>query len=151
MDDTTEIVPRAGAVELVPTRNGWVPAPAAPGRRAARTARAWLRECANPTAPSTYLGPDELCLIRTHLHWLVPLRFVVQSAAMMPIAILLGFVTPSVWWWPYRAHGRCSGSGKLRSPFGGAFRRCPGCGGTGRVLRAGRRLWSAGRDLTTRR
>ena len=99
MDDTTEIVPRAGAVELVPTRNGWVPAPAAPGRRAARTARAWLRECANPTAPSTYLGPDELCLIRTHLHWLVPLRFVVQSAAMMPIAILLGFVTPSVWWW----------------------------------------------------
>ena len=53
--------------------------------------------------------------------------------------------------WPYRAHGRCHGTGKLRSPGGRAFRACPGCGGTGRVLRAGRRLWSAGRDLTTRR
>ena len=89
------------AVELVPARDGtWATAAATPRRHlVARGARVWLRECACPTAPSTYLGPDELCLIRTHLHWLVPLRFVVQSAAMMPIAILLGFVTPSVWWW----------------------------------------------------
>jgi len=89
------------AVELVPARDGtWATAAATPRRHlVARGARVWLRECANPTAPSTYLGPDELCLIRTHLHWLVPLRFVVQSMAMVPVAILLGFVTPSVWWW----------------------------------------------------
>ena len=92
---------KSTAVELVPARDGtWATAAATPRRHlVARGARVWLRECASPTAPSTYLGPDELCLIRTHLHWLVPLRFVVQSAAMMPIAILLGFVTPSVWWW----------------------------------------------------
>jgi uncharacterized membrane protein YdbT with pleckstrin-like domain len=58
----------------------------------------WLRECVNPTAPSSYLGPGELCLIRTHLHWLVPARAIVSAAVMMPIVILLGFVTPSVWW-----------------------------------------------------
>ena len=91
---------RSTAVELVPARDGTWAAPAATPRRhqVARAARVWLRECASPTAPGTYLGPGELCLIRTHLHWLVPLRFVVQSAAMMPIAILLGFVAPSVWW-----------------------------------------------------
>jgi len=55
------------------------------------------------------------------------------------------------WWWPYRPHGRCGGTGKLRPPLGRAFRSCPSCRGTGRVLRVGRRLWSAGRDLTTRR
>ncbi len=88
----------ATSVELVPTRNGWVPAPAAPGRRAARTARAWLRETYTPADPRTYLGAGERALIRTHQHWIVPLRFVVQATAMMPVAILLGFVTPSVWW-----------------------------------------------------
>ena len=88
----------ATSVELVPTRNGWVPAPAAPGRRAARTARAWLRETYTPADPRTYLGAGKRALIRTHQHWIVPLRFVVQATAMMPVAILLGFVTPSVWW-----------------------------------------------------
>ena len=99
MDDTPtpEIVPRADTVELVPARNGsWAPVPQ--HHPVARAARAWLQECYSPAAPSSYLGPGELCLIRTHLHWLVPLRFVVQSAAMMPIAILLGFVAPSIWW-----------------------------------------------------
>jgi len=99
MDDTSEIVPRTDTVELVPTRRGWVPAPAAPGRRASRATRAWLRECANPTEPSTYLGAGERVRIRTHQHWLVPLRSVLQSMAMVPVAILVGFVTPSVWWW----------------------------------------------------
>ena len=97
MDDT-EIVPRADTVELVPTRDGTTWAPAPQRHPVARAARTWLRECHSPAAPGTYLGPDELCLIRTHLHWLVPLRFVVQSAAMMPIAILLGFVAPNIWW-----------------------------------------------------
>ena len=91
---------KSTALELVPARDGtWATAAATPRRHlVARATRVWLRECANPTAPSTYLGPDELCLIRAHLHWLVPLRFVVQSAAMMPIAILLGFVAPNIWW-----------------------------------------------------
>jgi hypothetical protein len=98
MDDT-EIVPRrADAVELVPTRRGWVPAPAAPGRRAARTARAWLRETYTPADPRTYLGAGERALLRTHQHWIVPLRGIAQATAMMPLAILLGFVAPSVWW-----------------------------------------------------
>ena len=50
------------------------------------------------SSPSTYLGPGELCLIRTHLHWLVPLRSIAQATAMMPVAILLGFVAPNIWW-----------------------------------------------------
>ena len=98
MDDTTEIVPRADTVELVPTRNGWVPAPAAPGRRAARTARAWLRETYTPADARTYLGAGERVRIRTRRHWIVPLRGIAAAAAMMPLAILLGFATPSVWW-----------------------------------------------------
>jgi len=93
------VVPEtATSVELVPTRTGWVPAPTAPGRQAARTARAWLRECYSPADPRTYLGPGEHTLIRTHQHWIVPLRSVLQSMTMVPVAILLGFVTPSVWW-----------------------------------------------------
>jgi len=88
----------ATSVELVPTRNGWVPAPAAPGRRAARTARAWLRETYTPADPRTYLGAGERVRIRTHQHWIVPLRGIAQATAMMPLAILLGFVAPGVWW-----------------------------------------------------
>ena len=101
MDDTPkpDIVPRADTVELVASPDGtWRPAPVPRRHPVARTARAWLRECVNPTAPNSYLGPGELCLIRTHLHWLVPLRSIAQATAMMPVAILLGFVTPSVWW-----------------------------------------------------
>ena len=88
----------ATSVELVPTRSGWVPATEAPGRRAAQTARAWLRETYTPADPRTYLGDGERVLIRTHQHWILPLRSVVTAAAMMPIAILLGFVAPGVWW-----------------------------------------------------
>ncbi len=44
--------------------------------------------------------------------------------------------------WPFTAHGRCSGTGKLRSPGGKAWRRCPGCRGTGTKLRIGRRLFN---------
>jgi len=102
MDDTPtpEIVPRADTVELVVSPDGTWTAPAATPQRhpVARAARAWLRECVTPTAPSSYLGRGELCLIRTHRHWLVPLRSIAQATAMMPVAILLGFVAPSVWW-----------------------------------------------------
>jgi len=97
MDDT-EIVPRADTVELVPARDGTTWAPVPQRHPVARATRAWLRECYSPAAPGTYLGPGELCLIRTHLHWLVPLRSIAQAAVMMPVVILLGFAAPSVWW-----------------------------------------------------
>ena len=76
--------------------------------------------------------------------------FPTGTVAVLVLMLAAGSLL-TCWWWPYRAHRRCRGTGKLRSPAGRAFRSCPGCGGTGRVLRAGRRLWSAGRDLTTRR
>lgn len=50
--------------------------------------------------------------------------------------------------WPYGNCRRCSGAGKLRSPFGGdAYRRCPRCKATGARLRLGRRVFSRWRDL----
>ena len=48
--------------------------------------------------------------------------------------------------YPFTAHGRCNGTGKLRSPSGKAWRTCRGCKGSGRKLRIGRRLF----DATTR-
>ena len=45
--------------------------------------------------------------------------------------------------WPFAAHGRCKGTGKLRSPSGRAWRTCRGCKGTGRKLRYGRRAYEA--------
>ncbi len=56
--------------------------------------------------------------------------------------------------WPYRAHGRCHGTGKLRSPGGKSWRGCRGCAGTGQKVRAGRRGWDAvtnRTDTTTRK
>jgi hypothetical protein len=49
--------------------------------------------------------------------------------------------------WPYAACRRCGGAGKLRSPFGDAWRRCPRCKATGARLRLGRRVWSQWRQL----
>lgn len=43
-------------------------------------------------------------------------------------------------WWPYAACRRCSGEGKLRSPSGRAWRKCPRCKGSGARLRIGRRI-----------
>ena len=76
--------------------------------------------------------------------------FPTGTVALLALVWAAGYLLAS-WWWPYKAHRRCGGTGKLRPPLGRAFRSCPSCRGTGRVLRAGRRLWSAGRDLTTRR
>ncbi|MCA1674658.1 MAG: hypothetical protein LC799_21530 [Actinobacteria bacterium] len=60
--------------------------------------------------------------------------------------VLLAAYLVAVWWWPNTPHGRCSGTGKLRSPSGKKWRRCPGCGGTGTKPRLGARLLN-----TTRR
>ena len=43
--------------------------------------------------------------------------------------------------WPFTAHRRCKGTGKLRSPGGRSWRACRGCKGTGRRLRLGRRVF----------
>ncbi len=42
--------------------------------------------------------------------------------------------------WPYRRCGRCSGTGKRRSPMGTAWRPCGRCGGDGTSIRAGRQM-----------
>ncbi len=55
------------------------------------------------------------------------------------------------WLWPFKAHRRCSGSGKLRAVFGGSgFRTCPGCGGSGKRVRAGRRVVDSFREVRAR-
>lgn len=43
--------------------------------------------------------------------------------------------------WPFTAHRWCGGTGKRRSPSGKAWRPCGGCGGTGRRVRIGRRVY----------
>ncbi|MFD2418499.1 hypothetical protein [Amycolatopsis pigmentata] len=45
--------------------------------------------------------------------------------------------------YPYRPCRSCRGFGHFRSPILRALRLCRRCGGTGRTLRAGRRLYNA--------
>lgn len=55
------------------------------------------------------------------------------------------------WLWPFKAHRRCGGSGRLPALFGGsAFRTCPGCGGSGKKVRAGRRFVDSFREVRSR-
>jgi hypothetical protein len=74
---------------------------------------------------------------------------ITTALTLIGIALLAGFgyaITCLIW--PYGSCRRCSGSGKLRSPFGGdAYRRCPRCKATGARLRLGRRLFSRWREL----
>lgn len=63
------------------------------------------------------------------------------ATALALLAWAAGYVA-AVAFWPFVACRRCSGSGKLRSPFGRAFRACPRCKGTGRRLRLGRRVYN---------
>jgi hypothetical protein len=57
------------------------------------------------------------------------------------ITITLGYCV-ACWIWPFKACGRCDGTGKRRSPSGRAFRLCRRCDGTGRRLRAGRWIYN---------
>ncbi|MEV4511361.1 hypothetical protein AB0K00_20590 [Dactylosporangium sp. NPDC049525] len=59
------------------------------------------------------------------------------------LLILAAGYAASCAWWPFAACRRCSGTAKLRSPFGRAFRLCPRCKGTGRRLRLGRAFYNA--------
>jgi hypothetical protein len=43
--------------------------------------------------------------------------------------------------WPWTSCGRCEG-GRKRSPSGKAWRNCRSCGGTGKKVRLGRRMWT---------
>jgi Zn finger protein HypA/HybF involved in hydrogenase expression len=74
------------------------------------------------------------------------LAHAVLASAVVVIVGLAYALTCRVW--PYGSCRRCSGTGKLRSPFGrDAARYCPRCKHTGLRLRAGRRLWPGWRDL----
>ena len=65
------------------------------------------------------------------------------TATAVTVLLLLAGYAAAVAFWPFVACRRCDGSGKLRSPFGRAFRPCPRCKGTGRRLRFGRRIHNA--------
>jgi hypothetical protein len=53
-------------------------------------ARIWRSVTA--LSPEEYLGSTEEILKRSKLHWIVPVRAVLQSMAAMPLAMLLAFV-----------------------------------------------------------
>ncbi|MEU0560928.1 hypothetical protein [Dactylosporangium sp. NPDC006015] len=69
----------------------------------------------------------------------------VRGGLVLAAVVFAGaaFYAASCAWWPFKACRRCSGAGKLRSPFGRAFRLCPRCKGTGRRLRLGRVVYNA--------
>ena len=67
------------------------------------------------------------------------------AAALIAVVLAAGYALACAIY-PFTAHGRCNGTGKLRSPSGKAWRTCRGCKGSGRKLRIGRRLF----DATTR-
>lgn len=71
------------------------------------------------------------------------------SASGLPLGELAALAALWAGWyliscarWPWKPCPVCKGAGKRRSPSGRAFRDCPRCGGKGRQLRAGRRLWT---------
>ncbi len=71
--------------------------------------------------------------------------FPLGTVALVAAVLLVAYIAACAIY-PFTAHGRCNGTGKLRSPSGKAWRTCRGCKGSGRKLRIGRRLF----DATTR-
>lgn len=75
-----------------------------------------------------------------------------MNATIVVVLIAAGwavYYTSSCLFWPYANCRRCKGNGKARAMWGGkAFRRCGRCGGTGRRLRLGRRLFNLLRQST---
>ncbi|WP_156960258.1 hypothetical protein [Amycolatopsis taiwanensis] len=64
-----------------------------------------------------------------------------------PFIIVMLFVALGYVWscavYPYKACRACRGVGFFRSPIFRAIRLCRRCDGTGRTLRAGRRVYNA--------
>jgi len=65
------------------------------------------------------------------------------GAAALAVAVLAAGYAVACAVWPLTAHRRCHGTGKLRSPGGRAWRRCPTCRGSGAVIRLGRRVFES--------
>jgi hypothetical protein len=68
----------------------------------------------------------------------------VSTVALIVLVLALYFASCLIW--PYTRCGRCS-SGKHHSPTGTAWRNCRACGGSGRKVRLGRRLFAGADDL----
>ena len=62
------------------------------------------------------------------------------AVALVAVVLAAGYAVACLVW-PLTAHRRCNGTGKLRSPGGRAWRRCPTCRGSGAVIRLGRRAF----------
>lgn len=63
------------------------------------------------------------------------------TLVLLGLAVLVGYVLACAIW-PYASCWGCSGDGKRRSPSGKAWRTCRRCGGTGRRIRLGRKLYA---------
>lgn len=48
----------------------------------------------------------------------------------------------SCWWFPFKPHARCKGTGRIHREDRKVHRLCRRCKGTGRRLRIGRRVWN---------
>jgi hypothetical protein len=64
-----------------------------------------------------------------------------MHAVLLALALLLIYAV-QCWLWPFRWCRRCHGTGRRMSPSGNAFGSCWWCGGAGRKLRLGRRVWN---------
>ena len=62
------------------------------------------------------------------------------AVALVAVMLAAGYAL-AIAVWPLTRHGRCGGTGKLRSPGGRSWRRCPTCRGSGAVIRLGRRVF----------
>lgn len=60
-----------------------------------------MREFFYPLSPTSFLPSEEECLLRTPLHWWVPLKAILQGFVSMPLMFLmmflLGWLFPGVW------------------------------------------------------
>ena len=66
----------------------------------------------------------------------------VGTVALVAVVLLAGYSWACAFW-PLSACGRCSGTGRRRSPSGKHWRPCKRCSGTGRRIRIGRRVFTA--------
>lgn len=81
---------------------------------------------------------------------MTPLDHLASTAAIaLAVTTLSGGYLLACLLWPFAPCRACGGTGNRNAPLGmhrnprrRAFRRCARCNGTGRRIRAGRRLWN---------